>query len=300
MKKLILLSIVLNLSVFMNAQVFVFEDFSNATMPPTDWSIDGFEEEWRIQDYGWALGEGPEEAGFSDYGTASGSTKLISSIIDLSGFTSVTFVFKHHFHYGGGAAPLIGVATKSGTNDWTSAWEISPTTDITSEETIVISNSDVGQTDFQFCFYWDGTFSVSSWSIDDIMLHSDVLNIDGSIKNILTPTFVSIPEVVSATFINFGNSEVTSFETSWQVDDGEITTTTIDNVTLGFIEKYTFDCDGEINNLNVGDHNLKVWVTSVNGMNDEYPDNNLMEKNISIVSRIIPRKPFFEMFTSST
>ena len=58
-------------------------------------------------------------------------------------------------HYEG--AYTVGVATRSGGGDWSSVWELVNPTGVPAEEVeISISNGDIGQPDFEICFYFSG------------------------------------------------------------------------------------------------------------------------------------------------
>ncbi len=298
MKKLYTLICLLGLAGFTFGQTYILEDFSGNQMPPSGWSIDNLASQWSINNGSNAGGEAPE--GMFTWVTGVSTSRLISPAVDLSGQDEVNFLFNHFLDDYSGTGYTIGVATRSGGGSWNTVWSITPNGNVGPETVdMVISNDDVGQTDFQICMYIEGnTYNLDYWYIDDLWLFLP-LNLDASLTGITTPNFLGGPTPVEGTIKNMGADDITSVEISYQVDDGEVVTTAIDGFSIGFGETYAFTCDGLLE-LPIGTYNLAVWIETVNGVIDDDPDNNMLYKTLSVVSHTVAHKPCLEEFTSST
>lgn len=151
-------------------QIYLEEDFSSEEFPPEGWTIDNLAEQWSTTLSANAGGTSPEVS--FQWVQQITTSRLISPAIDL---TSVSLVYlQYSFMYDDytGEGPAVGVATRSGGGEWITVWEILPEGNVGPQEMVVpISNSDVGQDDFQLCFYLDGNlFNLDYWYIDDIQL----------------------------------------------------------------------------------------------------------------------------------
>ncbi|MCB0805486.1 MAG: T9SS type A sorting domain-containing protein [Bacteroidales bacterium] len=298
MRKLYLSLCLIGLSVFAFGQTYLIEDFSGGSMPPQNWTIDNQAAQWSINNASEAGGTAPE--GKFTYINGVFTTRLISPQIDLSGLTSVSFQFRHFYDDYSGAGPLAGVATRSGGGAWNTVWEINPTSNVGPELiNIEITNADVGEDDFQICFYLDGNlYNIDFWYLDDIWLYQQ-LNLDASLSQITTSPYLGEPTEVSGVVKNFGMDQITSVEVGWQVDDGPVTYTEFNGLSLDFGDTYDFTCDGMINQP-IGSYTLHLWLESVNGGPDQDPSNDMKSMNFNWVSHVVDRIPCFEEFTSST
>lgn len=283
---------------FINAQVFVVENFSDGSMPPAGWSIDGYSAQWSNSASANAGGTAPE--GKFTYTQAVDITRLIAPAADLTGMTSVTLSFVHYYDFYGAVAPTLGVATRSGGGDWTSVWEIFPSDDVGPEsKTITITSDDVGATDFEFCFYLDGDFyNLDYWYVDNVELFNP-FGVDCEMIAITTAPILAGPTPIEGVFKNKGINQITTVDVNWQVGDDDIYTTTFDGLALNFGDSYNFSCD-DLFNYPVGPFLVDVWVSNVNGGPDDNPDNDLLMKNLNVASSSEQRVPCFEEFTSST
>ncbi len=297
MKKIFtLLLFAISVSVF--SQTYVTEDFSSGTMPPSGWNIDNLSSQWSNSATANAAGIAPE-AKFTWKQTIDVS-HLISPIVDLSGQTSVVLRFKHFLDNYGGGAYTIGAATRSGGGDWNTVWEVSPSTSIGPEDVLItIDNGDVGQSDFEFCFFLDGNlYNMNYWYIDNVLLYSPVA-VDGEMQAINTYSFVNGPTAVEGTIFNNGTSQITSLDINWQANGGNIYSTNFSGLNLSMGDTYDFTCS-DMFDYPIGLYSLTVWIENVNGSPDLNPNNDTLTKDISVVSHIVDRKPLFEEFTSST
>lgn len=299
MKKIyLILVMMIGISVTLSAQVFLQESFDDTSIPD-GWSLDGFANQWGISPSIYAGGEAPE-ARFTHI-TSTATSRLISPEVDLTGYSSVMLGFNHKIFDNLGADYSVGIATRSGGGDWTYAWQVSPTDNIGPEGKIVsIENSDVGQSDFQFCFVVDGNLNaIKYWYIDDVKLFVP-LETDCEMVEITTSDNVYNAAEVTGTIKNVGQNTITELEVNWQVPGEDTHTTTIGDINVASAETYDFACS-DLFFFPAGDYELTVWVSKINGINDMNPDDNIATKNITVVETLsVPRVPFFEEFTSST
>ncbi len=282
------------------AQVVLNETFSGGAMPPAGWTIDAQTSNWSISGTANAGGSSPEAkmTWSPEFNT---TTRLISPAIDLTGAGMVLVQFRHMIdHYSG--SYQIGIATRTGAGSWTPAWSRTISSGVSAEQVSVpISNNDTGNPGFQFCIYFSGSsYNLNDWFIDDITLTIPE-NTDAAVTHISTPTYFTGPADVTATITNMGINALNAFNVNWQVDDNDVHTEqrSGQNIQLGGSVSITFQNQVE---LSAGTYDLKVWVSNVNGAtgSDDAPENDTLTKTIRIPVQLVPRKPFFEEFTSST
>ncbi len=298
MKKLSTLLLLLGMSAFVFGQTFVSENFSGNQMPPSGWSIDDQAAQWSVEGSANAGGVAPEAKFHYTNGIA--TSRLISPTVDLSGLSSVSFTFSHFLDDYSGSGYSLGVATTSGASGtWTDVWTVNPTGDIGPETlTFEIDNSDIGQSDFQFCIYFEGDmYNLDDWYIDDIILYNP-LDLDGVLVSITTPTYVSGTAEVTGVAKNFGNTQITSLDIDWEVD-GMVHSTFIDGLSLDFGDTYDFTCT-DLFDFPIGSYDLMVTIAQVNGTEDDDPNNNSLTKEVNVVSHTVDKKAALEEFTSST
>jgi hypothetical protein len=297
-RKLLLFAAFVAFSPFIFGQTFIWEAFNAGQMPPSGWTFDGYPDQWSVGNSGNA-GCDPPEAIFT-YISGNGTSRFISPNIDLTGFTTIKLNFWHMYDDYTGTGPVVGVATRSGGGAWTSAWEISPSANVPATQVdITINNSDVGSSTFQFCFYVSGNlFNLDYWYLDNILLFNP-LNLDAGITGITTPTYIGGPSPVTGQIMNFGATTISSAEINWQLDSGPVFSSTFSGLSIANLETYNFTCTDLIT-ATIGTHNLAVWVNKVNGDVDDDQGNDTLVKEINKVSHVVPNKPTFEEFTSST
>ena len=295
MKKTLLFLMSLLVSGLLSAQTFVSEDFSAGTMPPDGWVQLPLTDGWANNPTSDAGGIAPECVfeGLPNTGTA----YLISPSNNMNSTDTASIVFKHSFT--GSSGVTIGVATRSA-GDWTTVWEVTPTGAIDPEEiSILLTGDEVNGSYFQFAFFVDGTMaSVTGWHIDDVEFFSP-LDFDLKMSTILVPEIITEPTPVSATVLNMGNSIVDEVNVSWVSYAGVERDSTFTGLDLGFTESVQLDFAGSWASP-MGNHNLKMFINSVNGSADMNQENDTLVKSIEYQSVVFPVIPLFEEFTSST
>lgn len=298
MKKVYTLFLFVSMALVSFGQTFIWEGFDAGQMPPSGWTIDGYAAQWSVSNTANAGGAAPE--GMFTYVSANSTTRLVSPACDLTGLTSVKLSFKHMYDWYTNPAPKVGVATRSAGGAWTSVWEITPTGNVGPQQIdLEISNSDVGAADFQFCLYINGNFyNLDYWYVDNILLFNP-LNLDGALTSITTPTFIGGPTPVTGTVMNMGQTTITDLVINWQLNNGTVHTSSFTGLTIPTLGIYSFSCT-DLVDAPIGSHVLTVWIDKVNGSVDDDQSNDTLQKTIKKACNIIPKKPCFEEFTSST
>ena len=149
------------------------EDFSGV-FPPTGWDIvGGGDENWVKRPTSNAGGEAPEITFGWGPPIFTGTSRLVTSEISTSGYSSLELEFKHYvWDYAGSGYSYKVETTSDGGATWNEVWSISPTGDIEPETiTVVIDNEDVGSDNFQLAVTFEGsTTQINYWYLDDIIL----------------------------------------------------------------------------------------------------------------------------------
>lgn len=105
---------------------------------------------------------------------------------------------------------------------------------------------------------------------------------------------------VKGTLLNYGITNLTTADVNYRIDQGTVHTSSLTglNLTLGSTTDFAV-ADSVI--LTPGSYQLAVWVSNVNGAGpDLNPANDTMSMTVNVASAAVPRKPFYEEFTSST
>lgn len=297
MKKTLLFAIALMLSLGTFAQVVLIEDFSGGVMPPAGWSRDGVPAQWSISASTNAGGTAPE-AKFT-YINQNTTSRLISPVIDLTGTPNIALSFKYFYdRYANG--PSIGVATRFGTGAWTNAWQVTPTGN-QGPKTQIVELTNVGQSDFQFCFFITGNlYNVDYWFIDDIKLFTPYA-LDAGLSSVSMPRYVQAGQAFSLKGVvsNEGTTPITSFRVNYTVDGGEpqIYSVTGQNLLIG--DSYTFTHNIPITLQDIGSHEIVTTISHVNGGTDLDLSNNTITKTVGAVSFVPTKKVLAEEATGT-
>ena len=298
-RRILLISIILCSGLIMSGQTFIWQDFSSNQMPPTGWTINGLPAQWSISNSNNAGGTAPE-AMFT-YTTGTYTTRLISPMENTTGLTSIKLSFKHYYDFYTTPAPKVGVATRSHNGAWNTVWEITPTSSTGPEEIdTVISNGDVGQAEFQICFYLNGNmYNINYWYLDDVLLFNP-LNRDGFLYSLNgTPTYFASNGDVKGSIMNVGIETITSAVVDWQLDSGPVHSSTFSGLSVPTQGSYDFTSTDAMNPA-LGQHLLTVWIQNVNGSPDLDQTNDTLRKTVNKICYSNHRVPFYEEFTSST
>jgi hypothetical protein len=297
--KILLFALFMPLIQLSYGQSFIWEAFDGGQMPPQGWSINGLPAQWAIGNSATAGGSAPE--GKFTYIQQTTTTRLISPMIDLTGLTTVKFSFRHMYDYYGNPAPKVGVATRSHNGAWTSVYEVTPTANIPAQQiNIDITNTDVGQSEFQICVYLNGNmYNLDYYYLDNMLLFNPLAK-DATIISLgSTPSYFKDPVEVKGTIMNVGLATITDAEVQWQFDNGPVYTSTFTGLSIATKQTYEFTCS-DLLNTPLGLHDLKVWINNINGTPDDFTGNDTLQKQVNKVCYVVPAVPLFEEFTSST
>jgi hypothetical protein len=297
MKKVLLSLILACLGTSLFAQVLLNQDFSGGIMPPTGWTIFGNTSNWVISQTNNAGGVIPEGR-FKNTPAFTGYMRLISPLIDLSGQTFIILRMKHTFD---GNSLDFAIDTRANYGAWNRVWSKSATGSFVGENIIIpINNSDVGSNKFQFCLYINGSAAnFTNWFFDDISL-SLPLAFDAGMASIDVPSLVTGVQPVFGKIFNGGLETINSADVSWQLENGDIHTTSLTNMNLTTALLYDFTCTEPIE-VDPGNYDLKVWISNVNGSasGDNDITNDSLTKRIFVVSFIPQKKVVGEEATGS-
>lgn len=307
MKKILSLLLVILLSaLFMsaNAQTFLEENF-DGTAFPTGWTKLNNPSNWVIANSNNAGGT-PRELQLKWDPQFNGKSRIMSPVIDLTGVSELVIDFLQRLdNYQG--SHIIGVETTSdGGATWNPAFQKTFSSNQGSKISEVINTSDVGSATFQFCIFYQGnSYNINNWYFDNFKLFGRLDN-DASLISLSALTTVNdmLLDVTGDVEINFtaqntSFTAINSLEVRYQINDLAPITQTFSSLnipTLG-MRDFTFTQKAT---LAPGAYSLKVEILKVNGVDDVYPDNNAVTKQLIIAKQLGDRKVCIEHFTSST
>ncbi len=302
MKKSLLFVLGIFASTLLSAQVIFQENFSGATFPPSGWMVFGNMQNFSASATNYASGTAPE-MNIKGTPTFSGTQRIIGPQINTTGQTTVIIRLKHMFdHTDGNTTPItLGVDTRSNNGAWNNVWNVAANGDIPAQTlTIIVSNANVGAASFQFSIFVNGaSANMKNWYIDDVEVMVP-LERDAAMSMIDVPALFVGNKAVKGNFSNLGTSSITSADVSWQLDNGDVFTTNFTELNVATGAVYDFECADSLI-VTPGFYDLKVWVSNVNGLGDDLnPVNDTMVKSLTVPVALIPYRPLFEEFTSST
>jgi len=286
MNKSLLLLLVLLISLTMlnaiDRQVYIYEDFTSTTFPPTGWTISNQSGNWSRFAGASAGGSTPElrlrwDPQFNN------STYFTSPQLDLSGLSSVSLEFRHFLdHY---ATPYtIGVATRnSPQGTWNVAWSANPNANIGPElRSIQISNADVGSATFQFAFFFSGnSYNLDYWFIDNIKLFTPFANdlaihsVSGANQVVAGTTITPACEIKNVGLSNLtATVSLTIYE--WETQVASYPDHFSQSIDPGQIINVTFPTFIPMTEDEM--YRFEYSITSLEDVVDDDPTNNVMSK----------------------
>lgn len=295
MKKQLLLFILFLNTFFFFGQTLINEDFTSGI---SSWTPNNNASNWVLSNTNNAGGTAPEVKLTSspNFNTTS---RFVSPYYDTTGHSTLILSFKHNLvHYSGSF--VVGVATRVNEESWHTAWYMMGA-DISESRTITISNTDVGQNNFQFCMFFSGnTSNLTAWYFDDINLYVP-LNKDISMLSINNSSVINAGDnYLSATYKNYGVSTITSFDMNYQINGGATVTENVSGLNLTFGQQGTYVMTTPFTAV-PGGNVAHMWITNINGSgDDELMSNNTLTKTLSVPIATVAKMPLYEEFTSST
>ena len=305
MKKTLLLTIalLLNAAVFAQSRATLLNESFDKTSLPSGWKVMGDgAKNWSIAKSDNAGGT-PNELDLFWDPIFNGTSRMVMTPLDLTNVPAIAISFKHYLdyypYYEGTCT--IGIATSSDNGaTWNDGWreEYDKTDRYVVDE--IIKTDDMGKANVLVCLYFEGsTNDINSWQFDDILIFSQEAN-DAELTSVDVPSNLGNGyNNVKFTVRNLGSSTIESFEAKYQVEgsDNFISETFETNIETFASEQFTFE---KTNLFSEGDVTLNVEVTSVNGKDDDFNDNNINSKDIFVGMSTVQKIPMIEHFSSST
>lgn len=301
MKKVLLFTMALFFAVASMAQTraTLIEQHFDGTSIPSGWSVVGVgSSNWSISTTNYAGGS-KNELRLSDSPQFNGISRFVSPAVDLTGIESAVFSFKHALSNYQGSHQLRIATSSDGGTTWNIAWNQSYNTSSYWSVTETITTPDFGKENVRFCIYFQGnSYSINNWYFDDIEVFT-LENNDLSLTSINVNDLLTYDSTtMSMTVSNKGLSAVTSIEATYEVVGKDPVTETFNvnipsmgSATLNFATKTL---------LTPGDYTLNYSIDKVNGVPDDYAENNTKTKNVTVSHAYVDRVPMMEHFTAST
>ena len=302
MKKTLLFTLALFLATAMMAQnrAVILEESFNDNSFPAGWSIAGLgTQNWVISGTDNAGGQA-NELHLNWSPQFNGVSRLVSPVIDLTGYSSVIISFKHYLDNYSGSHTL-GIATTSdGGTTWNQGWTQNYSADggyVVNQE---ISTDDMGSANFQFCIFYSGSsYNFDNWYFDDILVFN-LENLDLAVTGSTMPDIATIGELpVNMKVMNYGVTPITSIEASYEVLGMEPVAQTFD-VNLASLASATLNFTVPVVIETPGTYTVVLKINTVNGVEDDLEDNNTKAVEVHVPIDQVQRIPMIEHFSSST
>ena len=302
MKKTLLFTLALFLATAMMAQnrAVILEESFDGNSFPEGWSIAGLgTQNWVISGTDNAGGQA-NELHLNWSPQFNGVSRLVSPVIDLTGYSSVIISFKHYLDNYSGSHTL-GIATTSdGGTTWNQGWTQNYSADggyVVNQE---ISTDDMGSANFQFCIFYSGSsYNFDNWYFDDILVFN-LENLDLAVTGSTMPDIATIGELpVNMKVMNYGVTPITSIDASYEVLGMEPVAQTFD-VNLASLASATLNFTVPVVIETPGTYSIVLKINTVNGVEDDLEDNNTKAVEVHVPIDQVQRIPMIEHFSSST
>ena len=300
MKKTLLLTLALLLSVTIfaqNSSVLLRETFDSMSLPEGWTTSEGCNENWTISETNRSGGEA-NELRFKKEPTAIGTSRIITTPVDLTGMSNVTVSFRHFFDKKS-ISGKIGIATSANNGQsWSNAWFETYSEGGQYNVITTVKNNDIGKNNVMFCIYFQGTSTnINNWYFDDLEITSIVAT-DAKVQSIDMSNIIPAGDnKISFSAQNNGSDVMTSFEAQFKMNGETITETFETELAQYETAQFTFE---KTIDLIPGIYNCGIEITSVNGQEDQNTVNNTARKSVNVAMSKVQRLPMFEHFSSST
>ena len=302
MKKLLLvmLSLLIGSAMMAQSRTTLFEEHIDGTSMPAGWNIMGAgQNNWSVSPTNVAGGDANELL-LSYAPTFNSTSRLVLPAVDLTGYESVVFSFRHYLdNYSGGH--ILGIATTSDNGvTWNQGWQQNYSSDgghLVAEQ---ITTPDMGKENVRFCVYYTGnSYNIDAWYFDDFEIFT-MENADLKLTKVLVPSIVAngAPTNVGFEVINHGSSQAIMVEASYQVNDEE-PVSQIFATNLSSLGSATLQFDTPFQVL-PGSYQLKVNILKMNNAEDDDATNNEKVVNFACAYGNTDRIPMIEHFSSSS
>ncbi len=303
MKKAILLTIALLFSTMMFAQnraILLNETFDSTSLPEGWTTSETGADNWVISQTNNAGGSANELC-LSWWPILTGSSRVITKPIDLSGINEVVVNFKHYLDNQINEYTL-GIATSSDNGStWNVGWSETFGTTGSYEVYQLISTPDMGKENVLFSIFYEGaSYTMNGWYFDDFKISTQD-NLDLEIVSIDVPEMINYGyNEISFTVQNMGATTIETIEATFKdfFNDEAVISQTF-NVNIESLDTYKLTFTENIF-LSPGTYVMPIEIVSVNGTSDINEDNNYMEKDLNVGMGYTQKIPMIEHFSSST
>lgn len=263
---------------FISAQDVLFsEEFDYTPGPlPAEWVIDA------EQPPGWSINESQISGGiapelYMTYGMQVGLSRLISPVIDITGYNQLSIQYKQYLiNYLGDWGETIGMdVTFDGGTSWQPLWE-KPlgSLNIPQDEFSYFVTAPTGATEMQIAFRFEGNNQgINGWAIDDIVVE-DAKNKDLLISNFIPNTTPKVGEPMSCTveIQNGGKTTENDYTVKLMNEEGT-ELASVSGISVEFGEKVNIMLDTWTpTNDEIGTHKLYAVVDLVGDENEDNDD----------------------------
>ncbi len=104
---------------------------------------------------------------------------------------------------------------------------------------------------------------------------------------------------VAGVLKNEGADTMRFFNLRWQIDGGTVNTDFIASENIAPQASYSFDHTTMLNVTATGEHTLKIWADSINGMEDQNHVNDTLEVSFYVMSEIPTKRVLLEQFSGT-
>lgn len=302
MKKflLVMLSLLMCSAMMAQNRSTLFEETFDSSTMPSGWQIMGSGvNNWSVSPTNTAGGEANELL-MSYSPSFNGTSRLVLPALDLTGYETVSFSFKHYLdNYSG--SHVLGIATTSDNGaNWNVAWQQTYSSDGGYTVTQNITTPDMGKDNVRFCVFYTGySYNFDNWYFDNFEIFT-LENLDVKLTKVMVPAIIGKedPTEVSFEVSNRGTTAVIMVEASYQVNDEEPVTQFF-ATNLQSMSSTTLHFDTPIV-LTPGDYQVKVNVIKVNNLEDDDAANNEKTASCACAYGKTDRFPMIEHFSSSS
>ena len=299
MKKTLLLTLAILLSVAIKAQDVLINESFDSTEMPEGWTVMGEAlTNWKISNTNMAGGSANEiKLGWNPQ--FDGISRLVANPIDLTDVTGLKVNLKHYFENYASAISTIGIATSSdnGTS-WNVGWSCgyNETGQYSIEQRI--ATADMGKDNVLICIFFEGNSArFQAWYFDDFVVTVQP-NVEIRLNSIDIFDRIGAGNLnASFSVQNMGVDNIQSFVATYQIEGEEAITESF-TTSLSSFETKQFSF---VTNKTIlpGEYNISFNISKVNEIEINSANNTLTKTfNVSLSER--QRIPMIEHFSSST
>jgi len=303
MKKfcIIIITLLLNVVVFAQDGIVLIDEHFDSQSLPEGWTASGVGTgNWSYSNTNHAgSGAGELHLSHNSPATFNGTARFSAPAQNLIGVNSIIVQFSFYFeNYLG--THKIGVATsRDGGATWHNCWQNSYSSNGKYHIDELLTSSDFNRENVLVAIYFTGNSEFFyDLYFDDIKIIA-LKNNDASLDKInILDKLPMFDNKISFTVTNAGHDNINGIEAKYYFDDNEIVTEFFET-NMESLETRTFTF-AKKKNLNPNENNCTVEITKVNGVPDDDPTNNHLQKPVFVCYGNTERTVMIEHFSSCT